>query len=561
MKYLVFSHPNFIHDWRVYRIYRAGSSRLLLQIIFIVSALLSNAVQAQFNPNRYYQSCLRSEGTLNYTSARENCLSALELDPDFTAAELALVRIELATDNLIEAETRLNRVKSELQNAEVFLLGAELAVRSERYVEAEDNLSRASRSIQDEQNAGLESRLNYLQGKLAEAQNRYQDALNSYSAASRLDSLNAGYRLDAAGLLYQLGNLSEAETELDNYRALSNDTNSNPEVLSLLGQIKWSQKRYDEAISDLETAVNRRGSRNSAAQTADLNTLALIYYGQGNTQAGGLALRKAVRRGTSPLRLLSAATPWLILFILTLGLHLWGESRIATRSSLEVVEMPEMWSVGHVYGILFASLASALFVTLAFSYLRYENLLALFTPVQQTDVRAVYILSLTLTIVALTVWRIRRNGWNVAERLLGSAQQTPTAIVVGLIMLAVTLLYLSYSANIPWLSGFYLDFGRLTPLLVGAAISVPFVEMFFRGMMIPTLTQRYDPTLAVLISAALFALAFTSPIVLLAVFGGLLSEMFRRTNSGLIPLISQFVLHFGLILGVAFSPWVRGLFL
>ena len=79
--------------------------------------------------------------------------------------------------------------------------------------------------------------------------------------------------------------------------------------------------------------------------------------------------------------------------------------------------------------------------------------------------------------------------------------------------------------------------------------------------MIPTLTQRYDPTLAVLISAALFALLFASPVLLLIVFGGLLSEMFKRTNSGLIPLISQFVLHFGLILGVAFSPWVRGLFL
>ena len=440
--------------------------------------LVSMAHAQSFNPNSYYQSCLRSEGVGNYSSARENCLSALELDPDFTQAELALVRIELARGNLIDAETRLNSVQRELQSAEVYLLAADIAVRNKRYVEAEDSLSRASRAIQDEQNAGLEARLNHLQGQLAENQNRFQEALDNYSVASRLDSLNAGYRLDIAQLLYKLGNLSEAEVELDNYRSLSTDA-TNPDVLSLLGRIKWSQQRYGEAISDLETAVNRRGSNNAEAQTQDLNTLALIYYGQGDTRAGGLALRTALQRGTLLLSILGSLMPWIALLIVTLGLHFWGESRIASRSSLEVIETPEMWSVGHIYAILFGSLGSALALTLVFSQIRYNNLLALFTPVQQTDVRAVYVLSLTLIMVGLTLWRIRRNGWSPAERLLGSGRQSPTAVVVGLAMLGATLAFLNYTADIPWLAGFYLDFGRLTPLLVGAAILSTFCRTLF----------------------------------------------------------------------------------
>ena len=521
--------------------------------------LLANSGQAQFNPNTYYQRCLRAEGVNNLISARENCLSALELRPDFAEAELALARVELALGNVTQAETRLRSVRGSLNNAEVHLLAADIAVRSEQYAEAENSLSRAASALEDEPNNELEARLSFLRGRLSEARNRYQEALDSYSLATRLDGINTNYRLTLAELLYQLGNLSEAEAELDNYRTLTSDTD-NPQLWSLLGRIKWSQGRFDEAASDLETAVNRRGSRDSEAQTRDLSALAFIYYGQGDTRAGGLALRNALQRGTSLLDILGSSLPWLLLLVLTLGFHFWGESRIVSRSSLEVIETPQMWSVGHVYGILFGSLVGALVLTLLFSILRYGNYLALFTPVQQTDVRAVYALSLALLITGLTFWRVRRNGWNPAGQLLGASTQSPTGVVVGVLMLIATLIYLNYSAEMPWLGGFYLDFARLTPLLVAAAIAVPFTELFFRSMMIPTLTQRYDATLAVLISASLFALVFGTPLLLLLAFGGLLSEMFRRTNSGLIPLLSQLVLHLGLILGVAFSPWVRGLF-
>lgn len=531
----------------------------LIALLGILAATGQVGAQA-FNPDAYYQSCLRSEASGNLEGARQNCLNALELRPEFAAASLALARIELAMGNTASAETRLNDISKTLQTAEVDLLSAEVALIGERYTEAEDALARAARRLEENPNSQLGGRLNSVQGQLQERQSHFQAALESYREAVNLDSLNAGYRLDLARLLYNLGSLEGAEAELNAYQELSGDVRD-PEVLSLLGHVKWAQGRFSEAINNLETAVNRRGSQGGEAQTRDLTALSIIYYGQGNTRAGGLALRAVLRRGTSLLHLLGTNLAWILLLVAVLAIHLWGESHIAGRTSLEVVETPEMWRMGHIYSILFLALLGALVLTLVFSLLRYNNYLALFTPFQKTDTRAVYILGLTVILSILTVWRVRQNGWDPGEQLLGSAEETPLGFVTGLGLLAATFAYLYFTAGIAWLGDFYLNFARLTPLLIGAAILLPLNELFFRSFIIPALSRRYDPTLAILISGGVFALVLGTPTLLLLVFGLVLAEVFRRTNSGVNPLLAQLVLHIGLIIGVAFVPWVRGLFL
>ena len=78
--------------------------------------------------------------------------------------------------------------------------------------------------------------------------------------------------------------------------------------------------------------------------------------------------------------------------------------------------------------------------------------------------------------------------------------------------------------------------------------------------MLPPLVKRYQRRMALAISALLFTLLLASPLVLLLLLGWVLAEVFLRSDSGLVALIAKLVLNVGLVLGVAFLPFVRGLF-
>ena len=344
--------------------------------------------------------------------------------------------------------------------------------------------------------------------------------------------------------------------------AIDWSNNRDSRVLALLGHIKWAQGELPEAASDLETALNQRKLRDTKSQAQDLQDLALIYWGQGDTKRGGLAMRDALSRGASWLSMLGIGLPWLLLLVIVVGLHLWGESRIDSKTSLEAIEHPLLWSVGNVYVSLALSLAVALMATFAFSLLRYQNFLALLTPWQANEVRAVFVLVLTLMLATTAVWRAKRNGWDPVERLIGSIDQSPLGVVFGLVLLAAALAYMTYAPRFGITGGgYYLNLIKLTPLVIAAAILLPLSELYFRAFVMPPLEKRYDKTLGFCIAAALSALAFASPLFLLVVFGLLMSEVFRRTHSGVNPLIAQLVLNFGLVIGVQFIPWIRGLFL
>jgi tetratricopeptide (TPR) repeat protein/membrane protease YdiL (CAAX protease family) len=529
-------------------------------IVFSIYLLILSTVNAQFNPNSYYEQCLKFEAAGDLEIAQQNCRNALEAKSGFSDAQIALARIELALGRTAEAQSLLRELKS-LNNPEVYLLQADVLLREGNTDEATSSVQRAQSSLSESGNVELQGRAAYYSGRVEEVRNNFQTALERYHEAIDIDSLNVEYRLSLAQLLFNLGNLTAAREELESYQTFTSN-NRDSRVLDLLAHIKWAQGQLPEAATDLETALNQRNLRDTKSQAQDLQDLALIYWGQGDTKQGGLAMREALKRGASWLSMLGLGLPWLLLLVVVMGIHLWGESRIDSKTSLEAVEHPQLWNVGNVYISLAMSLVVALLSTFAFSLLRYNNLLAIFTPWQANEVRAVFVLVLTLMLAATAVWRVKKNGWDPVERLIGSIDQSPVGVVFGLVLLAAALAYMTYAPRFGMSGGgYFLNLVKLTPLIIAAAILLPLSELYFRAFVMPPLEKRYDKTLAFFIAAGLSALAFASPLFLLVVFGLLMSEVFRRTNSGVNPLIAQLVLNFGLVIGVQFIPWVRGLFL
>ena len=134
-----------------------------------------------------------------------------------------------------------------------------------------------------------------------------------------------------------------------------------------------------------------------------------------------------------------------------------------------------------------------------------------------------------------------------------------TGVGTGLLALGLVLAAQVYA---PWRPfwGFYLDLSRFTPPLLAAVVLMPLASLYFRAFVIPPLAKRYTPLLGTLLSSVLYALVLGAPLALMLMIGLLLAEVYRRTRSGLTPLLAQYVLHLGLLIGVAFSPWVRSLF-
>jgi tetratricopeptide (TPR) repeat protein/membrane protease YdiL (CAAX protease family) len=535
---------------------------LAVSFCLLSAGLLSQAQRT--NPNAYYQQCLKFEAGNDLTTAAQNCRNALELDPNYRDAKIALARILVAQGSTGEAQSLLNDVRG-ANNPEVNLLLAEIALQGNQLDEASGYIRSAQGALADAANAQLEARAYFLQGSLEETRSDFSNALGHYRDAATLDGLNLTYRLALANLLFNLGDLEVARSELELYQQLvqGQDPNlaRNPKLVSELGRIKWAQGELTAAATDLETAVVQRGSRDGVNQAQDLKTLALIYYGLGDTRQGNLALQDALGRGTSWLSLLGLSVPWLLVLVIVLALHLWGESRISSKTSMEVIETPQLWSVGHIYSSLLLSIGVAIIAAFAFSVLRYSNFLAVATPWQANEVRAVFVLVLTLMLAFTAVWRATRNGWDPVERLIGSVDQSPLGVLSGVVLLGAALAYLAFAPRFGLDGSYYLNLAKLTPLIIAAAILLPLSELYFRAFVMPPLIKRYDRGLAFFIAAALSALSFASPLFLLIAVGLLLSEVFRRTNSGVNPLIAQLVLNFGLIMAVQFVPWVHGLFL
>src|SRR5690606_6834827 len=261
----------------------------------------------------------------------------------------------------------------------------------------------------------LEGHLQSLAGRIDEFAGHYDAALASYAAAVAADPLNVSYRLAEARLRLRLGDPASAAAQLRSYIELTGD-DRNPEVRSLLGRALWAQGQLDEAAGHLATAHQLRGSRDVDAQAADLRALALIYYAEGDLTAAHGAMLEPLRRDDLLRGLGGNSLLWIGALLLLVAVHLVAESRIPSTSGLEVVDGPQPWSVGDVYGTLLVALVLAFAAAFAYGQFVHGNLLAILTPVQATDAWALFFVTLSVFLVLLSWRRAALNGHDPMER-------------------------------------------------------------------------------------------------------------------------------------------------
>ena len=512
-----------------------------------------------FSAERYFQECLRFEAGGDLTTARQSCLSAVEVDGQRADAQLALGRIEFALGEFSAAESRLQRVRSRLDGAEVDVLLAEIVVADGRPLEAESFMAAARGKLVARPDLDLSARLAYLDGRVSEAEGEIDAALAAYQRAIDLDGLTLRYRLAEATLRWRVGDLAGAQRQLREYETATGDDRS-AAVKSLLGRIAWADGRADEAVGHVETALALRDLRDSSGQAADLRVLAALYYGQGDLQRGGLALREATLRGNLLGEVDGNAVLWLLAAFVLLALHLVGEARRGDVS-VPLEEGPRRWTVGAAYGVAFASALLGLAGALLYGVIVYGNLLALLTPHQRHEARAVYLIVFAAT-AALRAWqRSRALGWNAGRALVGRSDGLIGGIVLGARVYALMRASLIYVPRTGVAGPFFLDLAWLTPLRVAALAVVPFAELFFRGVLRPAVQERYGAGFALPILALAWALAFATPLAALIPLGFLLAEVDRRHPSGLVIATALWIAWVGLAATVVVSPYVRALFL
>lgn len=528
-------------------------------LALLVSLPLVTAGAQAFDENVYYQQCLRFEAGGDLETARRACQNALQVRPSFADAELALARIELRMGEHASAESRLRRVRNSVDGAEPLVLLAEAVLEGGRPLEAEAFLQSARTLLAERGNRELEAHLQMLAGRIAEFRGQYDEALGAYRAAIAADALNIDYRMADARLQLRLGEPEAAARQLRSYIELTGD-DRDPELRSLLGRSLWALGDPVAAAGELETAHQLRGSRDVAAQSRDLRSLGLIYYAEGDIEAGNLAMREAVRRDNLLNHLDGNTILWLLALLLLVGSHLVGESRISNSSGLEVVEGPRSWSVGNIYGTLVAALLLALLAAVFYGVAQFQNPLVLFTPVQSTEARALFFITLSVMLALLSWRQVQANGFDPMESLLGRSKRPLTGFAWGLVFLAGMIAYLHFDPFDGALGTFHLDLLQLNPYVVAAMILVPVSEIYFRSFIVPPTARRYDARIATVVSAVLYSLVIGTPVALLLIFGLILATLQRRNGNGLEPLLAQFTLYGGLLIAVAVSPWVRSLF-
>ena len=515
--------------------YTSGMLALLAFLLF------SSAVaQGGFNASAYYGRCLRFEASGDLETARQSCLNALNIGAEFEEATLALARIEVALEELGEAKAHLLALSP--KSAEATLLLAEIALGENDAKRARTYLRSAQQNPQIQAEPRLSAKWHLLSGQFASRERRSLDALTHFEKAVEI-APSALHRLELARSQLSQGDVVSAVQTLERSEERSAD------ILSLLARSQWIEGDLKNAARNFEAAVTARGFLEGEKTGRDLRSLVLVYYGQGDFARGELALKTALRRGELRETLLGRSLFWLIGFVVLLALHLMGESRVEQTSSLEPIQHPEPWTVGQVYRVLFWALAGAFCITVVYGCIRYQNLLAILTPLQGAELRALFLGMLALFLASLAVWRVTRNGWRPVVTLLGSPSGALLGIGLGMFFLAGTFGFQAYASQPLW-TGLYPADVPFVPALI-AVLTLPLAELFFRAFAIPSLGRRYTPFYGVAISSTLYALVLGTPLLLLFIVGVALGVAYWRTKSGLTPLLAQLTFNVGLLLGTS----------
>jgi tetratricopeptide (TPR) repeat protein len=494
----------------------SGATRWVWVAIFILATV---PTLAKTGVSGYYAQCQTLYAKKVLDAAQSTCQLALTLDPDHLPSLKLISRILLEQNNPAKAASYLSKLATLAPtDPESRLLRAKSHLRAGKAGEAYGLL----RGI-----GGSEAAL--LRAEAQETLGQYEEALNSYRQAFTL----VDGRLGAARMSQRLGKLE------DGIAVLSNTTR---EAL-LKAELQWAKGQLGSAAKNLESVLPRLGPLDPD-YTRTLNLLAMVYYGQGNTQKGGLVMRQLASRSSLPTILLGYIWPWIAAFVIYLGLILFGESQIEPMRTVELTDEVRhgpgslhLWILGSV---LIAGVASAWI-----GQTLYSNWLAAFTPVQSDVARTLFYVILG---VAGAVILYTRTGLKPLQKLLEQRQTWVEGVAAGLGLVALLLVY-GYVRN-------NLGLGSL-PLNYAVFVGFAFLELVIQGVGSGILQDRYRQ-LTNLMIPILFALAIPGPTLYFAVAAFLMAWLRRRTRGALAGMVAWLVA--GIIVSLISSiPLVRTL--
>ncbi|MFZ5991634.1 MAG: tetratricopeptide repeat protein [Deinococcota bacterium] len=489
---------------------------VLLGLSWVCAALAW--AQAGLGPQQYHQQCqaLYAQGDLN--SARATCELALVTDPEYLPSLKLLTRIYLERKDLAAAKPTLEKLDRLAPNdPEVQLLTGWARLLEGRPADALVFLG----------NQGSTQAL-ILRGQALEALGRYEEALPLYLRATA----NAEGRLGAARLYQRMGRLQEGITLLGD----------SPAESVLRTELQWAAGQLGEAAAGLEATLPRLGPLEPDYNRA-LGLLAMIYYGQGDWTKGGWVLRQLSARVGLANELFLRTWPWLLTFLIFLGIVLYGESRIEPMRTIEMSGEP-IYGPGTLYVWLTGGLVLAAIVSGWVGFSLYGNWLAIFTPVQSELVRPVFYFLLGAFVLMITYNRLRRH----LAIHLGLPRGWIEGLWAGVVLLALLGLYSLVRKP--------LGLGEVPPMFL-TFVGFALLEPVLRGVATDALRERYKE-LALPMAPLLGALAVPGPTLFLVAAGFFLGWL-RGRAGGVWGGVTAWVLV-GIILAlIANLPLVRTL--
>ncbi|PZA08516.1 MULTISPECIES: lipopolysaccharide assembly protein LapB [unclassified Meiothermus] len=461
-------------------------------VLLGISGICAAAAWAQtgLGPQKYHQQCqgLYAQGDLN--SAQATCELALVADPEYLPSLKLLTRIHLERKELAAAKPALEKMdRLAPDDPEVRLLTGWARLLEGRPADALVFLGSQS-----------STKALVLRGQALEALGRYEEALPVYLQATA----DAEGRLGAARLYQRLGRLQEGISLLGN----------SPAESIFRAELQWEAGQLGEAAAGLEATLPRLGPLEPDYNRA-LGLLAMIYYGQGDWSKGGLVLRQLSARVGLANELFLRTWPWLLTFLVFLGLILYGESRIEPMRTVEMSNEPT-YGPGTLYLWLIGSLALAAIASGWIGFSLYHNWLAIFTPVQSEFIRPIFYLLLGALALLMTYYRLRRR----LALHLGNPRGWIEGLWAGAVLLGMAGLYSLVRKP--------LGLGEIPPMFL-TFVGWALLEPVLRGVAIDALRERYKE-LALPLAPLLGALAVPGPTLFLVAAGFLLGWLRKRAG-------------------------------
>jgi len=456
-------------------------------------ALFAFTASAQLGADGYYAQCkaLYDRGVRD--SAQATCQLALVANPNHLPSIKLLGRIYLEENNPGAAQPFLQQmIQLSPQDPEVALLDARSKLLQGRPADA---LARLPQGLTE---AVL------LRGQINEALGRFEEAYATFLQVPASEEA----RLGAARLAERLGRPEEALGLLG----------SSPREQLARARLTWLSGDTRAAAEALEDLLPRQGPL-EGDYTLTLGLLAMVYYGLGEFDKGSLVLRQLSSRVSLPSILLGKVWPWLVVFLIYLGLVLYGESRIEPMRTVEM-GTERRFGPGSIHLWLILAILLAGLAAVGIGQLLYQNLLALFTPFQGQVVRPVFYFLLGAITLLIAYFSVTREG---ILKAMGSRTSWIEGTWASLVLLALLVLY-THVARPLGLSGL----GTMYITFFGLA----FLELVIRGVGYPVFKERYKE-LSVFMIPVIFALVIPGPTVFFLMASAFLGWLYMRTRGAL----------------------------